>query len=213
MLYEHEETPSRAFSQTTSCYATQVLEANVQGGTGKNAQLSGYSAAGKTGTTEKNTDTWFVGFTPELTTAVWMGIPESGQARMKNLGGREQFGGLWPATIWKNFNQQYLEWTEAPSTPFPGCPTPFRGGRPARGEADPDGSLNRTPTEESTQPPSNDQPPAFGGGGAAPAVDDTPAAPTTVITQPAPVTPAVPPAEPATPGGQGAEGAPGDGGG
>ena len=36
----------------------------MQGGTGKRAQLNGYPAAGKTGTTDENTDAWFVGFTP-----------------------------------------------------------------------------------------------------------------------------------------------------
>lgn len=142
VLIQHETNPSRAFSWQTSCLATQILANNVAAGTGTNAQLRGQSAAGKTGTTESNTNTWFVGFTPELTTAVWMGIPAEGTKAMGNLGGREQFGGLWPATIWHNFNQSYVDVTKQKKVDWPTCMPPTREGRPASGAADPYGVLN-----------------------------------------------------------------------
>ena len=64
-------------SPTASPYeATKILEQNVQGGTGTAAQI-GCPAAGKTGTTDDFTDAWFVGFTPNLTTAVWVGHPNA----------------------------------------------------------------------------------------------------------------------------------------
>ena len=142
VLYTHAADPTRGFSQQTACLATQILENNVQAGTGKNAQLGAQPAAGKTGTTESNSNTWFVGFTPYLTTAVWMGIPESNNAPMGNLGGREQFGGLWPATIFANFNKAYLANENKPVVDFPACAPLPRSGRPAAGAGDPYGTLN-----------------------------------------------------------------------
>ena len=59
-------------------------------------------AAGKTGTTDHNQDAWFVGFTPQLTAAVWMGNPD-GEIPMTNVGGITVFGATYPARIWRTF--------------------------------------------------------------------------------------------------------------
>ncbi|MEX1218244.1 MAG: transglycosylase domain-containing protein [Acidimicrobiales bacterium] len=142
VLFEHEANPTRGVSWQSACLATQILANNVSSGTGTNARLNGQSAAGKTGTTESNTNTWFVGFTPQLTTAVWMGIPSAGTKAMGNLGGREQFGGLWPATIWRNFNQAYVDETNQKRVAFPTCAAPTRAGKAASGASDPFGILN-----------------------------------------------------------------------
>ena len=152
VLIEHVANPTRGVSWQTACLATQILANNVQAGTGTNAQLRGQSAAGKTGTTESNSNTWFVGFTPYLTTAVWMGIPSEGTKPMGNLGGREQFGGLWPATIWRNYNQAYIDATGQKRVDWPTCGQPTRASHPAAGAADPYGILNggQVPEEAST---------------------------------------------------------------
>lgn len=152
VLWSHSLTPTRGFSWQTSCLATQILANNVAAGTGTNAQLRGQSAAGKTGTTESNTNTWFVGFTPVMTTAVWMGIPAEGTKPMGNLGGREQFGGLWPATIWHNYNQAYVDQSKQRRIDWPSCAPLPRAGRPAIGAADPYGVLNggEQPEEDPT---------------------------------------------------------------
>ena len=142
VLFERVANPTRGVSWQTACLATQILANNVQNGTGTNAQLRGQSAAGKTGTTESNTNTWFVGFTPQLTTAVWMGIPAEGTKPMGNLGGREQFGGLWPATIWHNFNQAVVDETKQKNVEWPTCAAPNRASKPASGAGDPYGVLN-----------------------------------------------------------------------
>jgi membrane peptidoglycan carboxypeptidase len=156
VLWTHEATPTRAFTSTTACYAAEILEQNVIGGTGRNARLSGYPAAGKTGTTDGNTDVWFVGFTPQITTAVWMGIP-TGLVRMRGfVGSGEQFGGLWPATFWHNLNQDYLDQVEPEMPDFPTCPDPGRGGRPAAGAADPYGTLNGGRAPSATPLPRRD---------------------------------------------------------
>ena len=142
VLWSHDLNPTRAFTAATACYATEILEANVEGGTGTRAKLSGYSAAGKTGTTNDNTDVWFVGFTPQITTAVWMGNPVGLVPMQRFVQSGEQFGGLWPATIWHNLNQDYLNQAKPNLPSFPSCPAPSRGSRPASGAADPYGTLN-----------------------------------------------------------------------
>ena len=142
VLFSHVANPTRGVSWQSACLATEILANNVQNGTGTNAQLDGQSSAGETGTTESNTNTWFVGFTPKLTTAVWMGIPAEGTKPMGNLGGREQFGGLWPATIWQRFNQAYIDETKQKRVEWPKCADPTRAGRPASGASDPMGILN-----------------------------------------------------------------------
>ena len=65
---------TKVFTDGQTYEATKILEQNMTGGTGTKAQI-GCPAAGKTGTTDLNTDAWFVGFTPRLATAVWVGYP------------------------------------------------------------------------------------------------------------------------------------------
>jgi penicillin-binding protein 1A len=64
----------KAFEDGVTYEATKILEDNIQGGTGTHAGI-GCPAGGKTGTTDHNIDAWFVGFTPKLATAVWVGFP------------------------------------------------------------------------------------------------------------------------------------------
>ncbi len=79
---------------------TRILRANIQGGTGRRADI-GYPAAGKTGTTEDNTDAWFVGYTPHYVAAVWIGYPNNNGVKRTLSGLRGgAFGGDNPARIW-----------------------------------------------------------------------------------------------------------------
>ena len=78
---------------------TQILEDNVRYGTGTRAAF-GRPAAGKTGTTDKHADAWFVGYTPDLSTAVWMGY-QAGEIPMENVHGISVSGGSFPAEIWR----------------------------------------------------------------------------------------------------------------
>lgn len=80
---------------------TYCLEQVIKGGTGVDANLD-RPAAGKTGTTQNNADGWFVGFTPKLTAAVWMGYPQ-GTIAMTDVHGIKVQGGTFPARIWKKF--------------------------------------------------------------------------------------------------------------
>ena len=80
---------------------TEILEANVLGGTGTAAQI-GCPTAGKTGTTDSFNDAWFVGYTPHLSTAVWVGYPDA-QVSMEATRIGSVAGGTWPAMIWHDF--------------------------------------------------------------------------------------------------------------
>jgi penicillin-binding protein 1A len=84
---------------------TYCLRQVIQDGTGKGANF-GRPAAGKTGTTEDNRDAWFVGYTPKLTAAVWMGYPGKPGERpryMSSVHGKAVTGGSFPADIWRKF--------------------------------------------------------------------------------------------------------------
>ena len=92
----------KAFSDGVTAKATQILEKNVQAGTGTRAQI-GCPAAGKTGTTDNFTDAWFVGFTPRLATSVWVGYPNA-KVEMRTLfQGGPVAGGTFPAQIWGEY--------------------------------------------------------------------------------------------------------------
>jgi penicillin-binding protein 1A len=86
----------------------QMLRGVVQYGTGRAAQLPGWDVAGKTGTTENYGDAWFVGFTPDLVTAVWVGYPSKLVPMTTEYHGRTVEGGTFPALIWKAFMQKAL---------------------------------------------------------------------------------------------------------
>ena len=98
---------SRAIDTQSARLVTSVLEANVQGGTGTSARLTDQPAAGKTGTGQDFKDAWFVGFTPYLSTAVWLGNPEQ-QVSMRGVFGRSTVtGGSVPAATWGQFMEGY----------------------------------------------------------------------------------------------------------
>ena len=88
----------------TADIVTDVLRGVVEHGTGTAARFD-RPAAGKTGTTNSNTDAWFVGYTasPRLTTAVWMGYGREGTKSMDRVRGRPVNGGGIPAQIWQKF--------------------------------------------------------------------------------------------------------------
>ncbi len=75
---------------------TKILKMNVTSGTGTSANY-GCPAAGKTGTTDEGKDAWFVGYTPQLSAAVWVGYPDAGIA----MPGAQ--GGTYAAPVWHAF--------------------------------------------------------------------------------------------------------------
>ena len=86
-----------------------MLTGVVQSGTGTAAAISGVDVAGKTGTTTNYADAWFVGWTPQLTTAVWVGFPQGDIPMLTNYNGSPVDGGTYPALIWHDYMVQALQ--------------------------------------------------------------------------------------------------------
>jgi penicillin-binding protein 1A len=113
----------RVFTDGEAYEGTQVLKTVIQDGTGTAANY-GCPAAGKTGTAENEDNAWFVGYTPKLSTAVWVGYPQ-GNIPMGSYG----FGGTAAAPIWHDFMEHasagYCGDFPTPTTYFTG--TAFTG--------------------------------------------------------------------------------------
>ncbi|MGW1816371.1 transglycosylase domain-containing protein [Streptomyces sp. NPDC002125] len=112
---------SRAMSESTADTISQMLKGVVEDGTGTLAGLSDRDNAGKTGTTNDRLDAWFVGYTPNLSTAVWVG-DDIGEKTTKmydiNIGGQyydKVCGGCLPGPIWKTAMTGALNASETPS--------------------------------------------------------------------------------------------------
>src|SRR3546814_11975761 len=97
-IFAHTPNPRRAASPQSARLAAEVLEKNVQSGTGTRARIPGQHAAGKTGTAQGSGDGWFVGFTPYLSTAVWIGSPDDSQEVRPE--GPGITGGSYPPELW-----------------------------------------------------------------------------------------------------------------
>jgi penicillin-binding protein 1A len=110
----------------TAALVTSLLQGVVRAGTGKQAQLAdGRPVAGKTGTTENYGDAWFVGYTPQLVTAVWVGYPNSLRPMLTEYHGEPVAGGTYPALIWKSFMERALQHLNEPPQDFPGVALPY----------------------------------------------------------------------------------------
>lgn len=89
-------------SPQTAFLATSMLEDVVKYGTGWRARALNRPAAGKTGTTNEYKDAWFIGYTPELVTGVWVGFDDTHSL------GRGETGSRAAAPIWVSFMQKAL---------------------------------------------------------------------------------------------------------
>ena len=102
--------PQQVITKETAYLITNVLEDVIQKGTGQLAKTIERSVAGKTGTTNDFTDAWFIGYTPNLATAVWVGFDD-----IRTLGETES-GAHAALPIWLEFMQAALPLV--PPTPF-----------------------------------------------------------------------------------------------
>ncbi len=87
---------------------TDILKGVIARGTGNGANI-GRPQAGKTGTTEDSRDAWFIGYTPDLVGAVWMGYDNPKKSGL--------LGGIYPAFIWRDTMKEALK--DTPPTDFP----------------------------------------------------------------------------------------------
>src|SRR5919106_3930412 len=98
---------------------TAMLRNVIENGTGRRADLGARPAAGKTGTTENHGDAWFVGYTPQLVAAVWVGYPNKLRPMLTEFEGDPVAGGTFPALIWKTFARNALSQPDEPPASFP----------------------------------------------------------------------------------------------
>ena len=100
----------RVISEQAARQLTYMMNQVIERGTGRRAKLDGYQAAGKTGTTQAARDAWFIGFTADYVTGVWMGNDDN--SPLVGVTG----GGL-PAEVW----HEVMTGVEAgiPPTPLP----------------------------------------------------------------------------------------------
>ncbi|OON81025.1 transglycosylase domain-containing protein [Streptomyces tsukubensis] len=113
-----KSTCSRAMSEKTADSVNTLLRGVVDSGTGKQAGLTGRDNAGKTGTTDSRLNAWFVGYTPNMSGAVWVGSANQ-DVEMQNItiGGvynKLVFGGAVPGPIWKDAVTGALAGKDAP---------------------------------------------------------------------------------------------------
>ena len=109
-IYEAVPVVTEALSRDVAQTLTGALTEVVKRGTGQQARI-GRPIAGKTGTSQDHHDAWFVGYTPELAAAVWVGFPE-GQVTMEPPTTPYTItGGSWPAQIWSRFASGALSGT------------------------------------------------------------------------------------------------------
>ncbi len=106
VLLDNTPKPQLVLEPWAAASLTSVMQGVINNGTGKAAQI-GRPAAGKTGTTSSERDIWFVGYVPQLATAVWVG-----NDNYRPLG-KGSTGGTFVAPIWRDFMSKALKGTPA----------------------------------------------------------------------------------------------------
>ena len=109
----------RVVAEAVADNVTDALKGVINNGTGTGANIGRPDgSAGKTGSTDDNADAWFVGYTPALSTAIWMGYSDSNTKSLKNIKGVSTvYGGTIPASTWKAYMGEALK--NAPAADFP----------------------------------------------------------------------------------------------
>jgi penicillin-binding protein 1A len=130
LVYQHQLTGTQVLDPDVADQTVAILKGVITRGTARRAMDGGLQggdrpSAGKTGTQDKNTNAWFVGFTAQLTTAVWVGDP-NGYTQMDGIpefvaaGVPKVQGGTFPAKIWKavmepaHYGAPVVDWPAPP---------------------------------------------------------------------------------------------------
>jgi penicillin-binding protein 1A len=178
----------RVVADWVAATVTKVLEQNMLAGTGTGAHVYNHTDAGKSGTTDNYADGWFDGYTPRLSTVVWIGFPQ-GEIPMLDVHGTVVSGPGLPATIWHTFMQTAIG--DRPDVPFPAAQgepvwTSWRGQWQYSGSYgySPPGSTGTSATTTSAGTTTSEQAPAT--------VTTTPSSPVTTAPPP-PATTVEPP--------------------
>lgn len=119
---------TRVLSAPVADWTTDLMTGVIKkGGTGERADI-GRPAAGKTGSAEHNKAAWFVGYTPQLVAAIWMGYSDAPKPLLNINGFGVVFGGTLPALTWNRYMKAAMEGQPAVPFPEPGVlPAPSSG--------------------------------------------------------------------------------------
>ncbi|MFI1224021.1 MULTISPECIES: transglycosylase domain-containing protein [unclassified Streptomyces] len=166
VVFQHKKKPKRAFSPVIADNVTDVLKNVVENGTGKPARLEGREAAGKTGTTDGNRSAWFVGYTPQVSTAISMFRLDDDETNTKRefekmfgTGGEEKIhGNSFPASIWHDYMTGAMKGKKAIAFPEPrDLGDVVWGGGAVSPSPTPSPTPSATPSEETSPTPSPSQ--------------------------------------------------------
>lgn len=161
-VFKQEVETKSPFSPEVADNVTDVLRTVVEKGTGSAAQLPGRQVAGKTGTTDGNKSAWFVGYTPQLSTAISMYRLDDDENNSKRqflemfgTGGEKKIhGASFPAQIWRDYMEDALR--GEPVLTFP-VPQPIGE---IVGDTPPPSSSSPPPPPKETEEPSTSPPPS-----------------------------------------------------
>ncbi|MFH9752708.1 MULTISPECIES: transglycosylase domain-containing protein [Streptomyces] len=126
-VFKHQKRTKRALSTDIADNVTDVLKNVVENGTGTPAQLEGRDVAGKTGTTDGNRSAWFVGYTPQISTAISMFRLDDDETnkereflKMFGTGGEQKIhGASFPASIWHDYMSDAMKGKKSIAFPEP----------------------------------------------------------------------------------------------
>jgi penicillin-binding protein 1A len=121
VLYRHRPVCKQVVAPEIAHLVTAMLQGVVSGGTGTAARLSSWPVAGKTGTTQDYSNAWFVGYTRQVSTAVWVGFPGTPDS-LSLYFGQSVFGGTLAAPIWHDYMERVMAGMPAESFPAPPAP-------------------------------------------------------------------------------------------
>ncbi|MDD3705380.1 MAG: PBP1A family penicillin-binding protein [Clostridiaceae bacterium] len=112
VIFENKPPKEKVISEQVSYLMIDLMKGVIRGGTGGNAALSKMPVAGKTGTTTKNVDAWFTGYSPYYTSSVWIGHDEPTPMNFT--------GGSYPAKLWKAIMEEVHKNLEVKNFESPG---------------------------------------------------------------------------------------------
>jgi penicillin-binding protein 1A len=114
VVEEHQVKKESVISPQTAFIMNHLLQGVVEEGTGARAKKLGRPAAGKTGTTNEMKDAWFIGYTPELLTGVWVGYDDHNISL-----GKGETGGRAACPIWVYFMEECVKDKPVQTFPIP----------------------------------------------------------------------------------------------
>jgi len=121
-LIENKPDCQRVIPERVSNITVSMLRGVVTGGTGVRASLGARPVAGKTGSAQDNLSAFFSGFTPQLSTSVWVGFRARRVPMRTQFYGRPVYGGTFPALIFHDYMQAAM--AGLPFVGFPAAPKP-----------------------------------------------------------------------------------------